>query len=538
MPLPDDIPSDDSRPRTPPSRHKPAGFEKLSRGRSLSQAAQPTSGPVASGEPDRLAALDPRRASSRRPKIHSLELTLLWVVATHLVFLPWALGTMHLWAQTISLILSTASFVISLLPRHYTAEQAGGGGAFRLLPWPKLLRFPIFWLGLALLGLVAIHGLNPAWEYQTDGKSFWMKRIPAITWLPAGVRVPFAEWGPWRMLMIYGSAFMTVCAIWVGFTRRRTLQRLLIALAANGVALAILGLAQRALNAPKIFWSITSSNASFFASFIYKNHGAFFLNLTLAVTCGLGLWYYRRGARRMEKSNPSGVFAFFATTLAISIIVSYARGATLGMLGYLALVVVGFVYYQFRLTRESRTPLIAISLVAIFAVFLMVGLNALHSEIAWDRLESVFSGKDVSVEARIVANQASLEMLGQHWGMGVGAGSFQFLFPSYQLHFPAIWNLDGHRVFWEQAHNDVLQFPIEFGVPGMLLIFAGFVYWGIVLVRAYAWQNPLSASVVLGCLAVLAMAWGDFVFRCPAVLITWLVLWTAASRWSILEEVR
>ncbi len=482
--------------------------------------------------PTPLNPLEQFRAKTKRLAIHPLERALLWVVAIHLVFLPWAIGGMRPWSQIISLCLSVVSIVLALLPRDYTAEHTGGG-SFRLFPLPKLLKFPIFWLGLALLALVTTQALNPAWEFHSDSKAWWMHAIPHVTWLPSGVRVPFSRWGPWRQLIIYSSAFLTVCAIWVGFTRRRTLQRLFLILAVNGAALSIFGLAERIAGAPKLYW-IVDLPGTFFSTFVYKNHAGAYLMLTLAVTCGLAAWHHLRSVRRLEKSNPSGVFAFLATCIAVSILISYARGATLVTLLYLSLVVAAFVIHQIRLPKEARQPIIAVALLLVFGFFLKTGMDALHSDLAWDRLRQAVSGDDLSVEARQIADHASFDMLRDHWQLGTGSGSFEFLFPIYQQHYPKIWV----GQLWRHAHNDILEIPIELGVPGVLLILAGFAYWGLSLIRNYLWQNPLSASVVLGCLFMVGMSWGDFVFQNPAILITWCALWPACALWTRLEEQR
>ena len=75
---------------------------------------------------------------------------------------------MRPWSQITSLILGIAGLVVALIPRHYTPEFSGVNN-FRLIPWPRLMRFPIFWIGLLLLGYIAIQALNPAWAYfQSD----------------------------------------------------------------------------------------------------------------------------------------------------------------------------------------------------------------------------------------------------------------------------------------------------------------------------------------------------------------------------------
>ena len=91
-------------------------------------------------------------------------------------------------------------------------------------------------------------------------------------------------------------------------------------------------------------------------------------------------------------------------------------------------------------------------------------------------------------------------------------------------------------MFWEHAHNDIVQFPIELGVIGTGLIVIGFGYWAFALMRSYFWENPLSACIVLGLLLLLGYAWWDFPFQCPAILITWCSLWAVATMWARFEE--
>jgi len=133
------------------------------------------------------------RAKTKRLKIHPAELLLLWVIGVHIVYLPWAIGGMRPWSQIISLILAAVGFVIALIPRRYTEEQTGSN-SFRLVMAPRLLRFPIFWIGLLLLGYITMQGLNPAWSYFQSDRGWWMQPIDYIKWLPAGVRAPWEYW--------------------------------------------------------------------------------------------------------------------------------------------------------------------------------------------------------------------------------------------------------------------------------------------------------------------------------------------------------
>lgn len=475
------------------------------------------------------------RARTKRLKIHPAEMTVLWVVGAHLVFLPWAFGTMRPGPQIASFVLAVLGLVLALLPRHYTEEHTGSA-SFRLLTFPKLIKFPIFWLGLALLGVVLVQGLNPAWAHATDGKLWWIVEKAHLAWLPVGVEAPFEHGGPWRMLLVYAAVWLTACTVWIAFTRRRTVQILFTVLAFNGLLLALFGIAQRLLGNGKIFWFVDSPNSAFFSTFVYKNHAGAYLDLTLAVSCGLAAWYYLRGLRRLEKSNPGGVFAFFATCIAVGVLTSYARGATLVMLGFLLAAIGGFVVHQIRTPSENRKPIVVIVLVLIFGYFLKTGFEALRSREAWDRLKAGVMREDLSLEFRERSTQASLEMLREQWQRGIGAGSFRFVFPLYQHRHPELVRHQGRPMFWEHAHNDVVQTPIELGLAGTLLLLAGLGWYLATLVRSYFWENALSASVVLGLGLLAVYAWWDFPFQSPAILITWFALWTAITLWTQFEE--
>ncbi len=463
----------------------------------------------------------PRRAPSGGRPVPPLENAALGVVSLHLLILPWALGTMRPLAQACSLALAALGFVLALVPRR---EAEGEGESM----WPRLLRFPIFWLGLCLLALVVLQALNPSWTYLSDGTRWWMRRIPHVAWLPTGVDVPFRTGGPWRMALIYASAWLTACTVWVAFTRLRTLQAFLIALAVNGVAVALFGLAQRMSGTRQIFGRIESPNVSFYASFIYKNHAGGFLFLMLVVAVGLGAWFYVRGVRRWEKSSPAGVFAFGVTLIAVSIFFSLARGATFVAAAYLCSVVAGLVWFQFRQPRGARRAWLTIGLLMGLGVCVVAGVQMAKPGAAVQRIRQAFSGTDISVQWRKTANAASTDMLRANGVRGVGAGGFQYLFPIHQQHYPQI----ATRQFWSHALNDVLEIPIELGLPGVLLIAASFAYWARELVRVRAWADPLGGPIVLGLLFVIVMGCADFVFYSPAILIPWCALWPAAARWA------
>lgn len=460
------------------------------------------------------------------------------MVSALLVFLPWAIGGKDPWAQFTGLGLSALAFVIALLPRDYL-DVAPGQAPFRLYTWPKLLRFPIFWLGLALLIYVTIQGLNPAWVFMMDEKkAWWMHKIPYREWLPSGVSVPFERGGPWRMLLVYAMIVLTSCAIWIGFTRRRSLQILFTVLVSNAFALAILGIAERATHATKIFWFVTPPASYFVASFTYKNHAGAYFNLVLALSAGLALWHYERGLRRLDKSSPSGLFAFFATSIVLTVIFSYSRTATLLMFAFL---LVGAVVFFWRLKRQpgsdSRNPMATVIVLLTLGSFIFLGVRSLDTErlrASVEQLQQQVTSDGLG--ARKYLAQATWEMAGAQPVFGWGAGSFRFLFTLFQQHHPEIVSERTLHFYWEHAHNDYAEIFAELGLVGGVLIIGSGVYLSVRFLRAAGYRNPVSLFGALGCSMVLIHSYVDFHAYLTAIAVTWCAILVAIVRWAEIEE--
>lgn len=438
-------------------------------------------------------------------------------------------------AQITSFVLASIGFAVALFPRNYTGEQTGSN-PFRLVMWPKLVRFPVFWLGLALLALIVIQALNPAWGYRTDGKVWWMTALPHNEWLPTGVDAPFEKYNQWRILVIYACAWMTLCTIWVALTRRKSLEILFLAIAGNGVALAFFGIIQQLTRTPDMFWHWRPQNIHFFATFVYKNHAASYLFLALSILMGLASWYSLSSERRLEKSSPAGVIVFLGLCTAVAIWVSFARGVSLAALLFLVISPAIFFVQRIHTRLGSRVLAGGLILALLFAGFFKIGLDAVNYGKAWRRMLEGFSESSIVLPERQKVTHAALEMLGDNWKKGIGAGSFRFLFPVYQHRYPDLTSRNERAMFWEHAHNDLVQIPIELGTLGASLIVGTIGYLAALLIRNQFWRNPFACNAVLGVLLLLATAWFDFPFQCPSVLITWWTLLVTATMWSFFER--
>jgi O-Antigen ligase len=472
-----------------------------------------------------------RQRQTRRP-LHPAERQLLWLLGAHLVFLPWALGTMHPWSQGVSLGFGVLGLGLALRPRIYDGDLCGAEPPFRSRPGAKLARWPIFWIGLGLLFYVFVQALNPSWRYVLTPQLWWLTREKNIAWLPTSIAAPFGRSNAWRQLVIYATGWLTVCTVWVGLTRRRSFRILLIVLVANGLALAGILAAQHVLEDTRIPWPLTAlTPSSLTASFIYENHaGAYFALVTFAAVA-LATWYSDHGARTLKKSNPAAACGLAAAILGGAVFFTLSRGAALT----LTLAVLVYATW-FLLRRRGQTgvpgtnPLVARVLAGGFVAFALVAFHYLDFSEIYARFEAlaVERSHDPNVNSRLLARAAATDLLRAQGWRGVGAGGFRHLFPEYVKHYPSIYN--GGQLYWEHAHDDWLEIPIELGLAGCLFLAAGAGWWMQWFVRRKVGWHPLALPLLIGCSQTLAHAWFDFPFQCPAILVTWCVLLALAGR--------
>jgi len=473
---------------------------------------------------------DRTRSEPASPPLHPLEIALVRVAATHLCFLPWALGSMHRWSQLVSLGFALTGFVLSLWPR---AE-----GENNFSPFVRLRHFPVFWAGLALLLYVAVQGLNPAWSYRQNADIWWLEPVSHLDWLPSGVEAPFGRSNPWSALVVFASLWFLVCSVWIGFTRRRSYRLFFTVLVGNAFLLALLGVLQQLTDAKEIFWSYLPSNGSFIASFIYRNHGGPYLNLMVSLAAGLSFWHYQRSQRRHEQPGLAAVLAFLAVFVGIMVIFSYSRASIGVLLSFTFLILCSLLARRyFGQTRAVRSKKDSLILAFVLGGFLSICLVSIRAEKVWQRFSQLSTEPASSIGIRSVARQASGDMLRDRWLFGWGAGCFRYGFPLYAQKYPSIYlSKTNNHLYWEHAHDDLLEFPIELGIVGLLPLFAvlGYILWH--LIRLRFWRNNVAFFLALACLLVACHAWVDFVFQNPAVLLTWSVLLVAAVRWVELDQ--
>ena len=303
------------------------------------------------------------------------------------------------------------------------------------------------------------------------------------------------------LLALLPPAAMFLVVLQLRAEERRRLPLALLALAAASIVLGAFQLLGGP-DSPLRFYAITNptSPVGFFAN---ANHEATLLLCALPFAAFLA----GRTATRRSRSKRSGG-AIISVAVAVFLMAGIAiSGSSAGYGLFIPTAIASLLIYR-RSVAGRVSPGWAAGLALFLIVFAAAALRGPLSTVA-------FSG-DLSAHPssrRILATTTS-EAVRDSLPVGTGLGSFASVYRRYE---------DPNRVtrqYANHAHNDYLEFVLELGVAGLLLMLAFIAWWVRALLRV--WRRDFSGaalaragSVVIG--IVLLHSIVDYPVRTAAV---------------------
>lgn len=431
-----------------------------------------------------------------RAGVDSLER---WIVAGLLILLIWLplpLGSNRDWAVGVFVT------CVGLLGLAWAVLQIRAGGNQRpSSAWSH---------GLLLAGLL----------FATQA---WV----SVQWL-AGITVDVGSTFQRLMLgLSYSLLFVMVIAL---FQTRSRLTLLLATLVVSGTFQAFHG-AFTSLSG--IEWLLFSPKTTYIGdatgTFINRNHLAGYLELTIA--CGLGLLLALRDGRPISWRNslelllgPKARLRLALVIMVIALVMTHSRGGNIGF--FVGLMVVGTLFVLRNRQHRVRNiaVLLSIVLIDVLVISQYFGLERLKDRLVQTRLtDAVIDGRVVATanELRDDVVLQAIPLLKERPWTGLGAGSFEAVFPRFPDHTIAL--------HFDHAHNDYLQFGVEFGVLGSLplALFAALALWHALKAlwrRESAYCSGVGFGAAMGIIALAVHSGTDFNLQIPANAATFVVL--------------
>lgn len=458
----------------------------------------------------------------RAPSVAPREWAVVSSGALTLAFTAWGLAGVQLWSLHTLLAggLLTFLFSIAPLPQRFNGIDGEHGNRKNM---HRLLRFPVFWLGLAFLLYITLQGLNPAWEQVRDERGWWVEEVEAISWLPTGVDSSYVPMNAFRVLVSFAAMFTLVWGLWVGVRRRSSAVLLLWSLVISGVGMGIIAILQKFSGADAVLWSVKSSNVNFWGTFFYRNEAVAYLNVIICACAVLYFYHFNRGEQRGRNGGPHLLLFVFVAVLYTSIGLALSRG---GILFGGVMTACFFIATAGRwLFSTSKRNSIVLSLVV--GALMCGGGYMMFQYVDVEDIEQRFGDIEETImtadeDSRVITTKVTWEMAQEELWLGWGAGTWRYIFPMYQKSYPEIYYVRYHprkgwlgRKVYHYAHNDIVQFLCEYGIVGCGFLLLTFGYWvWCLLFRASG--NAMSALMLLiGMAVAFGHAFVDFIFQSP-----------------------
>ena len=204
-------------------------------------------------------------------------------------------------------------------------------------------------------------------------------------------------------------------------------------------------------------------------TFIYHNHFANFLLLCLSA--GVGYYISTLSQRKFSSKKAywqAWVYSLLETKtvvriclaiMVIALVMSHSRMGNIAFFSSFLGVSVLYMLIGKRVPKGFKVLVISMLIIDTFVVSAWFGLDELKSRVENTSFEA---------ESRDEVVQEALPIIVDFPLTGSGAGSFETVFENYQS--------EKISMLYDQAHNDYLQFTIEYGIPITLLLGILMVY--------------------------------------------------------------
>lgn len=341
----------------------------------------------------------------------------------------------------------------------------------------------------------------------------------AVQWL-GGLSVDVGATFQYLLLgLAYCLLFLLIVSL---FRTRRRLTWLLATLVVSGTLQAFHG---TFMTLSGIEWLLATPKTSYIGdatgTFVNRNHLAGYLELTLA--CGIGLLMALRDGRPFRwiyllemLMGAKARLRLALVVMVIALVMTHSRGGNGSF--FTALMLAGGLFVLRDKENRLRNSLIlaSILLIDVLVISQYFGLERLKDRVVNTRLHDVVVDGEVVQKANEVRDDVflyALPLAQEKPLIGQGGGSFEAVFPKY----PG----EDIRLHFDHAHNDYLQFFIEYGLIGCLplLAFVLLALWCALQAlwrRESMYRSGVGFGAAIGIVALGIHSLSDFNLQIPA----------------------
>ena len=449
-----------------------------------------------------------RRSKGDSKSITTLLFVLLSVI---LIWLPLPAGSKPVWAASVLILL--VALISTLWCVAYAFGQVSSSKAFTKA-WPVHSGFIVVTFWVWFQGLM----LPSGWVESLSPNAYFLQQAASEV-LPAAqsgsVSISMGSHETIHTFLLTLSYYLLFCLVLLLVTNQRRVQQLLWVMILSGCFQALFGSLSTLSGAETLLFAekeVYRGVAT--GTFVNRNSFAGYLEMTLAL--GVGLLVARLSSQsasgwqerlRQWLDTLMSNKILLRSALAIMVIGLVMSRSRMGNTAFFSsLLVSGLLYIILRKQLTRGMAFLFGSMILIDAVIVSQWFGI---EKVVERIEQT----SLDHETRPDVSLVSLDIIKDYPLTGTGGGTFYTALPNYH---------DGNwKGFYDLAHNDFLQFPLEFGLPAfaVLALMVLMAFWqaaAAIKVRKNRLMSGSGFASLMGMLAIMIHSSVDFNLQIPA----------------------
>ncbi|MFD3322612.1 O-antigen ligase family protein [Alteromonas macleodii] len=377
-----------------------------------------------------------------------LLFTLFWLPLSLGANRPWAWALMQMSVFLLGgILLLTHKSLLSKLYAQYKVL---------VIVWLVFLTWQL--INIVPLPFSLVEALRPERINLLNKDALGMENI-SLQWLPLSFDVGQSDVIFFKSLAYCFLFFITLTLVNTG----KRLRYILIVMSAAGVFQAIYGSLEvlSGLQYSLVFKLPVSHIAT--GSFVYKNHYANFLLLCLSAAIGYMIASLRVRSGSSPRERLRRIVRFWLSNkvlfrigiiiMVIALVMSRSRmGNSAFFIAMTITATIGLIYFK---PRQK-------SYVVLFISMLVIDILIVSSLFGLKQVQQRLEQTNLTQESRDEVVTDALPLLSQYGVIGTGGGTFYTVYPQVQS--------ESIQHFYDHAHNEYLQFAIEFGIVGAAII--------------------------------------------------------------------
>ncbi|MCE2570639.1 O-antigen ligase family protein [Motilimonas eburnea] len=419
-----------------------------------------------------------------------------WAFLLFVFYLPFPLGGNRPWLWSINEIWLSGLILATLFCFSFSQWR----DAILRVKWlfTPLLLFTL-WTALQYF---AVGLTDLSWVASVDPAQTWIQLLKTLSYL-------------W--LVMLAGLFITT---------HKQLTQLAYVMILSGVLQGFYGafLVLAQIDPTPVFSLPLNSRAA--GSFVYHNHLANFLMLTLCLGFGLLVSQLQHGQHQNLKQAMAQFFATFLTTkalirmaLIIMVIALVLTRSRMGNTAFFSALTLGSLLLLVVYKNKPKSLYILVG--SIFVIDTVI----VSTWFGLDKVKERLVATNLDAETRDNVVRFALNAIEQRPMSGYGAGSFYSEFQRFNEH--------GIYLFYDHAHNEYIQFLFESGLIGTTLLGLAIVIALMVSTQQFIKrEDPLVKGIALACVmtivGMLIHISVDFPLQAPATTCYFLLILSIA----------